>query len=343
MLDIEIGVDLGTSSVLIYLKGKGVVLQEPSLVAIDIRKNKVIAIGKSAKRMFEKVPPYIDVIRPLKDGIISDYRITEIMLKYFISKAISKNSVRKPKVVVCTPCQITEVEKKAFQDAIKDAGARQVFIIEEPIAAAIGLGLNISEPIGRMIIDIGAGTCDIAVISLGRTVVGTSIKMAGDKFDEYIANYIRKKYNTVIGIKTAEKIKKDIGYACKVQKTYKMNIKGQNLITSLPISITIDSNEVAEAIEECVEYIIKNVCIVLEQTPPELSSDIFEAGIIMTGGGSLLNMLSNVIQERIGVKTFVAKDVFNSVVLGAGRYIKYTSNSFTSFNKINKKTRFLWR
>lgn len=326
MFEREIGIDLGTSSTLIYLRGKGIVLREPSLVAIDKRKNKVIAIGLSAKKMFEKVPSYIEVIRPLQNGIISDYKITEIMLKYFISKVISKNSVKKPKVVVCIPCEITEVERKAAQDSVKDAGARQVFIIEEPIAAAIGSGIDISEPCGRMIIDIGAGTTDIAVISLGKIVVGTSIDIAGDKLDECIANYIRRKHHVVIGIKTAEKIKKEIGTACRLDAPETIEIKGQSLVESLPISVFIDSNEVFEAIEEPINNLIKEVFHILEQTPPELSSDIFEQGIIMTGGGSLLAILRDLIELRTGVKTYIVKDVFKSVAIGAGKYIKHMNS-----------------
>lgn len=321
----DIGIDLGTSSIYIYIKGKGIVLKEPSVVAIERDTNNVIAIGEKARKMIGKAPSNINVIRPLRDGVISNYSVTEVMIKYFIEQAIGKQASRKPKVAICVPSEVTEVEKKAVKDATKDAGAREVFIIEEPVAAAIGSGIDISRACGSMVIDIGAGTTDIAVISLGGPVVKRSIRIAGDRFDNDIIQFIRKKYNVVIGERTAENAKINIGNVFKESSVVSMDIRGRNIVTGLPNTISISSDDICEALEESIENIISAILKVLEQTPPELSSDIFERGIVMTGGGSLLYGFDKIIKQRTGINTVIAEDAISCVALGTGKYIEYNS------------------
>ena len=288
MLSTDIGVDLGTASILVYIKGKGVVLKEPSVVAFDRDTNKIKAIGEEARLMLGRTPGNIVAVRPLRQGVISDYRVTEKMLKYFIQKAIGKRMLKKPRISVCVPSGVTEVEKKAVEDATLQAGAREVAIIEEPIAAAIGAGIDISRPCGNMIVDIGGGTTDIAVISLGGTVVSTSIKIAGDDFDEAIVRYMRKKHNLLIGERTAEDIKIKVGSAYPRTEIATMNVRGRNLVTGLPKTVEVTSEETQEALKEATSQIVEAVHSVLEKTPPELASDIADRGIVLTGGGSLL-------------------------------------------------------
>lgn len=317
----DIGIDLGTANVLVYVSGKGIVLEEPSVVAIDKRTNFVLAVGEDARKMIGRTPGNIVAIRPLREGVISDYDITEKMLKYFISKVVDKKGFGRffmPRIMVCVPTGVTEVEKRAVEDATRQAGAREVYIIEEPIAAAIGAGVDISKPNGSMVIDIGGGTADIAVISLGGAVVSESIKIGGDKFDEAIARYIKKQHNLLIGERSAEKIKIEIGTAFKREEDKYMNISGRNLLTGLPQTIRICSSEILEALDECVEQIILATLTVLENTPPELAADISDTGIIMTGGGSLLYGLDKRIESRIGIKVIVSEDALSCVARGTG-------------------------
>ncbi|WP_427337928.1 rod shape-determining protein [Caloranaerobacter sp. DY30410] len=316
----DIGIDLGTASVLVYIKGKGIVLKEPSVVAIDKNTNKVLAVGEEARRMLGRTPGNIVAIRPLRDGVISDFEITQKMLKHFINKAVGKMLFR-PRIIVCVPSGVTEVEKKAVIDASNQAGARKTYLIEEPIAAAIGAELDIYKPIGNMVIDIGGGTTDIAVISLGGIVVSKSIKIAGDKFDEAIIKYIRKKHNMMIGERTAEDLKIKIGTAFPREKEVYMEVRGRNLVSGLPRTIRISSTEVLEALDEPVTAIADAVHSVLEKTPPELSSDLSNKGIIMTGGGSLLYGLDKRISERTGIPVKVAEDAISCVAIGTGKVL----------------------
>ena len=318
----DIGIDLGTSSVLIYMRDKGVVLSEPSVVAIDLKGGKILAVGADASRMLGRTPGNIVAIRPLQDGVISDYELTEKMLRYFFRKAIPKRLGRKPRVVVCVPSGVTEVEKRAVIDASYEAGARRTYLIEEPIAAAIGAGIDISKPYGNMVVDIGGGTTDIAVISLGGAVVTDSIKAAGDTFDESIVRYMRKRYNLLIGDRTAEQMKINIGSAYPRKEEVVMEITGRNLISGLPKTISISSQEMAEALEEPLETIAYTIHSVLEKTPPELSSDISENGIIMTGGGSLLYGLDKLLEERLKIGVNVAQDAISCVAIGTGKALE---------------------
>jgi len=296
----DIGIDLGTASILVYIRGRGVVLKEPSVVAFDRDTNRIKAIGEDARLMLGRTPGNIVAVRPLRQGVISDYRVTEQMMKYFIQKALGKRSFRKPRIAVCVPSGVTEVEKKAVEDATLQAGAREVSIIEEPIAAAIGAGIDISKPCGNMIVDIGGGTSDIAVISLGGTVVSASIKIAGDDFDEALVRYMRKKHNLLIGERTAEDIKIKIGSAFKRVETDYMDVRGRNLVTGLPKTIKVSSEETEEALKETTAQIIETIHSVLEKTPPELAADIADRGIVLTGGGSLLRGLEDLIAEKTG-------------------------------------------
>ena len=284
----DLGIDLGTATVLVYVKGKGVILKEPSVVAINKVNNKILAVGEEARKMIGRTPGNIIAVRPLKDGVISDYDITEKMLKEFIKKACGGKKIIAPKVMVCIPSQATEVEKRAVIDATKNSGAKEVYLIEEPLSAAIGAGIDITKPDGNMIVDIGGGTTDIAVISLGGVVIRKSIKSAGDRFDEAIVKYVRLKHRIMIGEKTAEDLKINIGCAYKDARDCSYVMKGRNLVTGLPDQVEITSEEIREALEEPVGLIVDGVKSILEKTPPELAADIIEKGIIMTGGGSLL-------------------------------------------------------
>ena len=319
----ELGIDLGTATVLVYEKGKGIVLKEPSVVAINRSNNKVLAIGDEARKMIGRTPGNIVAVRPLKDGVISDYNITEMMLKEFIKKVAGKRNLVAPKVMVCIPCQATEVEKRAVLDAARSSGAKRVHLIEEPLAAAIGVGLDITKPNGVMIVDIGGGTSDIAVISLGGIVVRKSIKVAGDRFDEAIIRYVRNKYKIMIGEKTAEDLKINIGSAFKYGRKLTSVMKGRNLVTGLPDEVEITTEEIREAISEPVNSIVHTVKNVLEQTPPELSSDIIEKGIVMTGGGSLLFGLDKLIEFETGINVKVADESIECVAEGTGKVLSF--------------------
>ena len=319
----DIGIDLGTASILVYIRGKGVVLKEPSVVAFDRDTNKIKAIGEDARLMLGRTPGNIVAVRPLRQGVISDYTVTEKMMKYFIQKALGKKSFRKPRIAVCVPSGVTEVEKKAVEDATYQAGAREVSIIEEPIAAAIGAGIDISKPCGNMIVDIGGGTSDIAVISLGGTVVSASIKIAGDDFDEAIVRYMRKKHNLLIGDRTAEDIKIQVGSAYTRAEESSIEVRGRNLVTGLPKTVTVTSEETREALREATAQIVEAVHSVLERTPPELAADISDRGIVLTGGGSMLQGLEQLIEEKTGITTMTADDPMTAVAIGTGQYIEY--------------------
>ena len=317
----DIGIDLGTANVLVYVNGKGIVLEEPSVVAIEKRSNTVLAVGEEARRMIGRTPGNIVAIRPLRDGVISDYDVTEKMLTHYINKVVDKKGFARffmPRIMVCVPTGVTEVEKRAVEEATRQAGAREVYIIEEPIAAATGAGIDISKPDGNMVIDIGGGTADIAVISLGGAVVSESIKVGGDKFDEAIVKYMKKQYNLLIGERTAEQIKINIGTAHTREDELTMDVRGRNLVTGLPENITINSSERLEALKECVDQIVSLAHLVLEKTPPELAADISDSGIIMTGGGSLLYGLDKRIEERTGISVRIAEDPLSCVAKGTG-------------------------
>ncbi len=320
----DIGIDLGTASVLVYVKGKGVVLQEPSVVAIDRASGKVLDVGENAQKMLGRTPGNIVAIRPLREGVISDYEMTEKMIKEFIRK-VQGFRLFKPNIVICVPSMITEVEERAVIDAGMQAGARRVFLIEEPVAAAIGAGIDISKPNGNMVIDIGGGTTDVAVISLGGIVEATSIKIAGDKFDEAVVKYIRRKHNVLIGDRTAEELKMTVGCAYPREEEVSMEIKGRCLMTGLPKTFSVTSTELLEAFEEVLARIIEAVHTVLERTPPELVADISTNGIVMTGGGSLVWGLDKLIEAKTGIHTYVADDAISCVAYGTGKTLDNVS------------------
>lgn len=319
----ELGIDLGTATVLVFEKGKGIILKEPSVVAINKTNNKVLAVGEEARKMIGRTPGNIVAVRPLKDGVISDYDVTEKMLKAFISRAAGKRNMVAPKVMVCIPSQATEVEKRAVIDAARNSGAKRVHLIEEPLAAAIGAGLDITKPNGTMVVDIGGGTCDIAVISLGGVVVRSSIKIAGDKFDEAIIKYVRGKHKIMIGEKTAEDLKVTIGSAFKGARNLTTTMKGRNLVTGLPDEVEITTEEIRNALLEPVTSIVETVKSVLERTPPELSADIIEKGILLTGGGALLYGLDKLVEFETGVTVNVADAAVECVAEGTGKVLAF--------------------
>lgn len=327
MAGTDVGIDLGTASILVYIKGKGVVLKEPSVVAFDRDTNRIKAIGEEARLMLGRTPGNIVAVRPLRQGVISDFTVTEKMLEHFVKKAVGKRAFRKPKIAVCVPSGVTEVEKKAVEDATYQAGAREVFIIEEPIAAAIGAGIDISRPCGNMIVDIGGGTTDIAVISLGGTVVSTSIKIAGDDFDEAIVRYMRKKHNLLIGERTAEDIKIKVGSCYPRAEVDSIDVRGRNLVTGLPKTVTVTSEETEEALREATAQIVEAVHSVLERTPPELTADIADRGIVLTGGGALLRGLEELLESKTGINTMTAEDPMKCVAIGTGKYVEALSGS----------------
>lgn len=318
----DVGIDLGTASVLVYVKGKGIVLNEPSVVAVDKQTGKMLAVGEEAQKMLGRTPGNIIAIRPLREGVISDYEMTERMIKEFIRKVLGFR-LFKPNVVMCVPSIITEVEERAVIDAGTQAGAKRVFLVEEPVAAAMGAGLDIAKADGNMVVDIGGGTTDIAVISLGGIVESTSIKIAGDKFDEAIVKYIRRKHNVLIGEQTAEEIKKRIGCVYARPEETSMEIKGRCLMTGLPRTFTVCSTEVMDAFEEVTASIIEAIHGVLERTPPELTSDISTNGIIMTGGGALIWGFANLIATKTGIPTRVADDAVSCVAIGTGNCLDH--------------------
>ena len=317
----SIGIDLGTATVLVHVKGKGIVLREPSVVAIDRNRGEVVSVGEEARRMLGRTPGNIVAIRPLKDGVISDYEVTEKMLKYFIRKVCGKFIIA-PTIMVCVPSGVTEVEKKAVIDASMQAGARKVYLIEEPIAAAIGAGMDINKACGSMIVDMGGGTTDIAVISLGGAVVSTSIKVAGNKFDEAIIKYIKRKYDVILGDRTAEELKINIGCVFPRMQKVEMEVRGRNLTSGLPVNIVVNSDDMLEALREPANMVVEAVMSVLERTPPELSADISDRGIYMTGGGCLVYGFDKLIQERTGINVMIAEESVSCVALGTGKALE---------------------
>lgn len=315
----EIGIDLGTANTLVFLKGKGIIKREPSVVAVDIRTDMVLAVGSQAKEMIGRTPGSIIAVRPLKDGVIADFDTTASMLKYFISTTVKSMFFSRPKVIICIPSGVTEVERRAVEDAAKQAGAGIVDLIEEPMAAAIGAGLAVSEPTGSMVVDIGGGTSEVAVISLGDIVTATSERVAGDKLDEAIISYVKRKYNLLIGERTAEDIKIKIGSAVPYEDEGEMSIKGRNLMDGLPKNINITAEEVREALAEPLKCIIEAVKSTLENTPPELSGDIIDHGIMLTGGGALLRGIDILISENTGMPVYIAEHPLDCVADGTGK------------------------
>lgn len=317
----DIGIDLGTATTLVYVKGEGVVLREPSVVAVERGTSNVLAVGEEAKRMLGRTPGNIIAIRPMKDGVITDFEITEAMLRHFINKVRRRRFQVRPRIVIAIPSGITEVEKRAVKESAERAGAKQVFLIEEPIAAAIGVGLPIQEPVGNMIIDIGGGTTEIAVISLAGTVFSKSIRIGGDEMDEAIIEYLKKTYNLMVGERTAEDIKIKIASAYPMEEEMTMEVKGRDLVAGLPKTVTITSEEVREALQEPVRAIIEITKISLERTPPELAADLIEHGIVMAGGGSLLRGLDRLISEETGLPVHVADEPLTAVANGTGKVL----------------------
>jgi len=318
----DLAIDLGTANTLVYVKGKGIVLREPSVVAVrkDAKgTSKVLAVGREAKMMLGRTPGNIVAIRPIKDGVIADFEITEAMLRHFIEKVHNRRTLVRPRIIICVPSGITQVEKRAVRESAESAGAREVYLIEEPMAAAIGAGLPITEPKGSMIVDIGGGTTEVAVISLGGIVYSKSVRMGGDKMDDAILQHIKRKYNLLIGLATAEIIKITIGNAYPTDQVETIEVKGRDLVTGIPKILTIDSDEVRKAISEQVEAIVETVRIALEQTPPELAADIVDTGIVLTGGGALLKNLDVLLRELTKLPITITEDPLSAVVLGSGK------------------------
>ncbi len=332
----DIGIDLGTANTLVHMKGKGIVMREPSVVAINNNSGEVLSVGLEAKNMIGRTPGNITAIRPMKDGVIADFQITQGMLKYFIRKAMGRNMLVRPRVVVCVPSGVTEVEKRAVIDATLHAGAKEAYLIEEPMAAAIGAKLPVEEPSGSMVVDIGGGTSEVAVISLGGIVVSRSLRIAGDELDDAIVHYVKKEYNLMIGERTAEDIKMRIGSAYPLETETKHNISGRDLVTGLPKDLSISSEEIREALAEPVNAIVDSIKYTLEKTPPELAADIMERGIMLTGGGALLKGLDKSIYEETGIPVNIAEFPLDCVVLGTGRVldeIEILKNVLISSNK----------
>jgi rod shape-determining protein MreB len=318
----DLAIDLGTATTLTYVKGKGIVSHEPSVVAVQrdtVGGKRVLAVGKEAKEMLGRTPGNIVAIRPMKEGVIADFEVTEAMLRYFITRAHNRKTLVRPRIIICVPSGITEVEKRAVRDSALAAGAREVYLIEEPMAAAIGAGLPITEPSGNMIVDIGGGTTEVAVISLAGIVFSRSVRVAGDKMDEAIVQHMKRKYNLLIGERTAEHIKKTIGNAYPEEESRTMEVKGRDLVAGVPRTLTVDSTEIREALLEPIRAIVEAVRIVLERTPPELSADIVDQGIVMTGGGSQLRGLDTLLGEETGLPVTVSDNPECAVVFGTGR------------------------
>ena len=318
----DMGIDLGTANTLVYIKGKGIIIREPSVVAIHTNTREVLAVGEEAKKMIGRTPGHIVAIRPLKDGVIADFDVTQSMLKYFIKKANQRRSIFQPRVVVCVPSGVTEVEKRAVEEATIHAGARDAYLIEEPMAAAIGAGLPVQEATGSMIVDIGGGTTEVAIISLGGIVTSKSIRIGGDELDESIVYYIKKEYSLMIGERTAEEIKIVIGSADEKNKETKMQIRGRDLISGLPKTLEITSSEIHKAMKEPIANIIDAIKFTLEKTPPELASDIMELGIMLTGGGALLSGIDKLIKSETGMPVHTAEDPLDCVAIGTGRALE---------------------
>ena len=336
-MSMDIGVDLGTANVLIYIKGKGVVLREPSVVAVDRDTNRVLAVGEDARRMIGRTPGNIVAIRPLREGVISDYDITEAMLRYFIEKVTGRSFVFRPRIMICVPSGVTMVEQRAVQEAAEQAGARRTFLIEEPLAAALGAGLDISEAYGCMVVDIGGGTTDVAVISLGGIVASDSLRTAGDSFDEAIIDYVKRTFNLMIGERTAEDIKVSIGAAFQGARNGKMEVKGRDMLSGLPKLVEVTTDQVAEALKEPVTKIVECVKKVLEECPPELAADIMDRGIVLTGGGAMLYGLDDLIHRETRIPVGLADDALSCVALGTGK-------ALDNIDKLDdKKSMSFWR
>lgn len=332
----DMGIDLGTANTLVFVKGRGVIIREPSVVAIDKFSKQVLAVGEEAKKMIGRTPGNIVAIRPLKDGVIADFDVTQEMLKYFIRKATQKKSLFQPRVVVCVPSGVTEVEKRAVEEATIQAGAKDAFLIEEPMAAAIGAGLPVQEPTGSMVVDIGGGTTEVAVISLGGIVTSKSIRVGGDELDNYIVNYVKKEYSLMIGERTAEEVKIKIGSALDSNELGSMDIRGRDLVSGLPKTIEISSKEINEALKEPVNNIIDAIKSTLEKTPPELSSDVMETGIVLTGGGALLHNLDKLVTIETGIPVRVAENPLDCVALGTGKALDSIEILKKTFNKYRR-------
>ncbi len=318
----DLGVDLGTANTLIFMKGKGIIIREPSVVAVDTRTDVVKSVGQEAKDVIGRTPGSITAVRPLKDGVIADFDITTAMLQQFIRKALNKSFLIKPRIIICIPSGVTAVERRAVKEATERAGAKRVSIIEEPMAAAIGAGLPVAEPTGSMVVDIGGGTSEVAVISLGGIVAAKSVRVGGDEFDNSIINYIKKKYNLLIGERTAENIKIQIGSAFPFEIEESMNIKGRNLLNGLPENIEITSEEIREALTEPLESVLEAIHVTLEKTPPELAADIIDQGITLTGGGALLRGLDKLINQETGMPVYVADNPLDCVADGTGKVLE---------------------
>ena len=331
-MSLDIGIDLGTANVLVYVKGKGIVLREPSVVAIDRDTNRVLAIGEEARQMIGRTPGNIVAVRPLREGVIADYDITESMLRHFIEKVVGRRFVFRPRIMICIPSGVTMVEQRAVQEAAEQAGARHTQLIEEPLAAALGAGLDISEPRGSMVVDIGGGTTDIAVISLGGIVNSASLRVAGDKFDEDIMAYVKKEFNVMIGERTAEDVKMVVGAAFATARNEVMDIRGRDMLLGLPKNVQITTAQAAEAMRDSVTKIVDCVKKVLEETPPELAADIMNCGIVLTGGGAMLYGLDELIRRETDIPTALAEDAMSCVAIGCGK-------ALDSFSKFDGKAR----
>ncbi len=331
MFSRDIGIDLGTANVLIHVKGKGIVLNEPSVVAMDRNTGRVLEVGEEARRMVGRTPGNIEAIRPLKDGVIADFDVTEAMLRYFINKINVRGFLSKPRMLICCPTNITKVEQKAIKEAAEKSGGKKVYLEEEPKVAAIGAGMDIYQPSGNMVIDIGGGTTDVAVLSMGDIVTAQSIKMAGDKFDQELLNYVKRKYKLLIGERTAEDIKMNIATVFSGAREEVMDIRGRDMVTGLPKTISIKSSEAGEALREAVSLIVQAAKVVLEQTPPELSADIIDRGVILTGGGALLHGLDQLLAEELKVPVLLADEPMNCVVKGTGMMLE-------NIDKIEKRS-----
>ncbi|HVW28966.1 MAG TPA: rod shape-determining protein [Polyangiaceae bacterium] len=322
----DLAIDLGTATTLIYVKGKGIVSCEPSVVAVqrDARGDKsVLAVGREAKEMLGRTPGNIQAIRPLRDGVIADFEITEAMLRYFITRAHNRRTLVKPRIIICVPFGITEVEKRAVKESAESAGAREVYLIEEPMAAAIGAGLPITEPSGNMVVDIGGGTTEVAVISLAGIVYSQSVRVGGDKMDEAIVAYMKRKYNLAIGEQTAERIKITIGNAYSLDEQMTMEVKGRDMVAGIPKTVVVNSDEVREALAEPINAIVEAALLALERTPPELAADIVDKGVVLTGGGALLKNMDVLLREETGLPVMVADDPISAVVLGSGKTLDH--------------------
>ncbi len=329
----DIGIDLGTSSILVYVKGRGIVLKEPSIVAYDRDNNKIKAIGEEARLMLARSAGHVTEVHPMEHGVISDYMVTEQMIRYFIQKATGRLSFRKPRVSICVPCNVTEVERKAVEDAAYQAGAREVTLVEEPIAAAIGAGIDISRPSGNMIVNIGAGTCSVSVLSISGIVVNHSIKIGGDDFDEAIVRYVKDHYGLMIGTQMGEEIKVHIGTAFERPELITMDVTGRDMVTGLPKTVKVTSEDTREALKDAVSQILDVVHTVLEKTPPELAADVVDRGIVLVGGGALLGGLEELIEARTGINTITADDALLAVGIGTGMAAEVLENNLAGYGE----------